>query len=199
MASLNLESASKFLSYVLRHEPEAIGLVLDREGWADLDELVVKARASGKAIDRKMIEEVVASSEKKRFSISEDGCSIRAAQGHSTNTVAISYAAVEPPEVLYHGTATRFMASILSEGLKAGARQYVHLSGDVETALAVGRRHGKAVVLRVAAGEMFRKGGTFYRAENGVWLTEAVGRGLFRGRWVGRNLLGLWRDEGETR
>ena len=178
MPPLDLESASKFLSYVLRHEPDAIGLVLDREGWANLDELVSKATAAGKRIERKMIEDVIARSEKKRFSISEDGSCIRAAQGHSAQLVAISYPEVEPPEILYHGTATRLMASILHEGLKAGSRQHVHLSGDVETAVAVGRRHGKPVVLKIAAGEMRRNGMKFYRAENGVWLTEAVPTGF---------------------
>lgn len=169
-----LTETSKFLSYVLRHEPQAIGLALDSEGWAGIDALIAAAAASGTALDRDLIRAVVDTSDKKRFAISPDGARIRAVQGHSTAEVAIAYDPVEPPEQLFHGTATRFLESIRSQGLVAGSRHHVHLSPDAETATAVGRRHGEPVVLTVAAGAMHRQGFVFHRADNGVWLTKAV-------------------------
>lgn len=169
-----LTETSKFLSYVLRHQPQAIGLSLDSEGWAGIDALIAAAAANGRALDHTLIREVVDASDKKRFSISPDGARIRAVQGHSTAEVAIAYAPVEPPEQLFHGTATRFLDSIRAEGLIAGSRHHVHLSPDAETATAVGRRHGQPVVLTVAAGAMYRQGFVFHRADNGVWLTKAV-------------------------
>lgn len=165
---------SKFLSYVLRHEPHAIGLTLDSEGWTDITALITGARQSGRVLDEALIRAVVESSDKKRFSISEDGLRIRAAQGHSTNSVAISYTEKVPPEILYHGTATRFLESIMQEGLKPGERQYVHLSTDIQTATAVGQRYGNPVVLKVEALRMHQQGFKFFEAENGVWLSNHV-------------------------
>ncbi len=165
---------SKFLSWVLRHEPQAIGLTLDPEGWADLDVLVAAAAAYGQALDQATIDRVVETNDKKRFSISSDGLSIRAAQGHSTDQVAITYPPVPPPAVLFHGTATRFLESIRAEGLRPQSRHYVHLSATAETAMAVGRRHGAPVLLEVLSGAMHRAGMVFHRADNGVWLTRAV-------------------------
>lgn len=172
---------SKFLSYVLRHEPHAIELTLDREGWADIAALINGARQSGRELDEALIRDVVASSDKKRFAISEDGLRIRAVQGHSTVGVAITYTEKMPPEFLYHGTATRFLESILKEGLKPGERQHVHLSEDVQTATAVGQRYGKPVVLKIEALRMSQQGFKFYQAENGVWLTEAVPNAFLSG------------------
>ena len=171
--SKDLKSQSKFLSYVLRHDPGSIGMALDAGGWADVAELLEKAAANGRRIDRATLEEIVATSDKKRFTLSDDRTRIRAAQGHSVE-VALSLEPVTPPETLYHGTATRFMEPIRAEGLKPGSRQQVHLSGDEVTARAVGSRHGKPAILRVASGEMYRAGHIFYRADNGVWLTDAV-------------------------
>lgn len=165
---------SKFLSYVLRHEPQSIGLALDREGWADIATLIAGAKQSGRELDETLIRAVVESNDKKRFAISEDGLRIRAVQGHSTESVAITYAEKLPPEFLYHGTATRFLQSILKEGLKPGERQHVHLSEDVQTATAVGQRYGKPIVLKVEALRMYQQGFKFFQAENGVWLTEKV-------------------------
>lgn len=165
---------SKFLSYVLRHEPQAIGLTLDREGWADIAALIAGTKQSGRELDEALIRAVVESSDKKRFAISDDGLRIRAVQGHSTESVAITYAEKVPPEVLYHGTATRFLESILREGLKPGERQYVHLSEDVQTATAVGQRYGKPVVLKIEALRMHQQGFKFSQAENGVWLINYV-------------------------
>jgi putative RNA 2'-phosphotransferase len=165
---------SKFLSYVLRHQPESIGLVLDNEGWAEIDALIAGAAQAGRQLDRAIIAAVVAGSDKKRFALSADGARIRAVQGHSTESVAIAYAEKVPPDLLYHGTATRFMNSIRAQGLLPGSRHHVHLSADAETAVKVGQRHGKPQVLVVAAGEMHRQGHKFFQAENGVWLTADV-------------------------
>ncbi|WP_456618871.1 MULTISPECIES: RNA 2'-phosphotransferase [unclassified Bradyrhizobium] len=164
---------SKFLSLVLRHRPDEIGLTLGTDGWANIDELVEKANATGTTFDRTDLLNVVAMSDKKRFSVSADGRNIRAAQGHSV-PVALGLPAQEPPSVLYHGTATRFVEAILSEGLKPQARQQVHLSADKATAQRVGQRHGKPHIFEVDAGGMRVKGFKFYRADNGVWLTDHV-------------------------
>lgn len=165
---------SKFLSYVLRHEPEAIELSLDKEGWAVIDDLILRAGNKGYALDKDLIFDVVESSEKKRFTISEDGLRIRAAQGHSTQQVNITYAEKTPPDVLYHGTATRFIPQIREQGLLPLSRQYVHLSSDEDTAIQVGQRYGKPVLLKIKATDMYEKGYKFYQADNGVWLTAHV-------------------------
>jgi len=169
-----LNDTSKFLSYVLRHKPQDIGLQLDNEGWADIGALIAGTQKQGRRLTLKLIEEVVKTNDKKRFSLSADGQRIRAAQGHSTNTVQLNLAPLKPPEWLYHGTATRFLDSILAQGLLPGSRHHVHLSLDKKTAEAVGKRYGKPVVLRVAALQMHNQGFAFGQAENGVWLTEKV-------------------------
>lgn len=165
---------SKFLSFVLRHRPDAIGITLDLEGWTDIAALIAAATKDGKQLDRDLIQAVVTTSDKKRFAISEDGLRIRAVQGHSTESVDINYVEQVPPEFLYHGTATRFMDAIRKDGLLPGSRQYVHLSQDEQTALAVGQRHGKPVVLKIKALLMHEQGFKFFQAENGVWLTLNV-------------------------
>lgn len=165
---------SKFLSYVLRHEPESIELTLDKEGWAVIDDLILRAGNKGHALDKDLILDVVESSEKKRFTISEDGLRIRAAQGHSTQQVNITYAEKTPPDILYHGTATCFIAQIREQGLLPLSRQYVHLSSDEDTAIQVGQRYGKPVLLKIKAVDMYEKGFKFYQADNGVWLTAHV-------------------------
>jgi putative RNA 2'-phosphotransferase len=169
-----LIETSKFLSYVLRHQPEAIGITLNSEGWIEISKLIVAAANYGKQLDRDLIQTVVATNDKKRFAISEDGLHIRAVQGHSTDSVNIRYAEKVPPEFLYHGTATRFLNAIRKEGLRPGSRQHVHLSQDEHTAISVGQRHGKPVVLKIQALLMYEKGFKFFQAENGVWLTNVV-------------------------
>ncbi|MGJ4952909.1 RNA 2'-phosphotransferase [Bradyrhizobium sp. HKCCYLS20291] len=164
---------SKFLSLVLRHQPDKIGLTLDAQGWTAIDALIARAAAAGTAFNRADLEHVVATSDKKRFTISEDGTRIRAAQGHSVG-VELGLTPCEPPAVLFHGTATRFVAAIMAEGLKPQSRQQVHLSSDETTAVSVGQRHGKPIVLRVDAAAMHRAGLRFYLADNGVWLTDLV-------------------------
>ena len=148
---------SKFLSFVLRHKPDAIGLVLDPQGWVGIDELITKAHAAGAISSHDDLRHVVETSDKKRFSISDDGLSIRAAQGHSVS-VELGLAPREPPPVLYHGTATRIVGSILAEGLKPQSRQHVHLSLDEATARRVGQRHGKPAILLVDVRGMHGEG-----------------------------------------
>jgi putative RNA 2'-phosphotransferase len=164
---------SKFLSFVLRHRPEAIGLELDPNGWADIDDLVERARAHGKPLTREGVEAIAATSPKQRFAISEDGRRVRASQGHSVD-VDLGYQPTVPPETLFHGTIAASLAAIRAGGLQRMERHHVHLSPDVETARVVGMRRGKPVVLRVAAGRMHRDGHVFFLSANGVWLTEHV-------------------------
>lgn len=165
---------SKLLSLVLRHQPETLGLQLDAEGWVGIDTLIAAANNKGTRLDRALLQTVVDTNDKKRFTISDDGLRIRAAQGHSLKTVDLGYTAVTPPATLFHGTATRFLDSIRQQGLVPGSRQFVHLSQELATATKVGARHGKVVVLEVQAGRMQQAGIEFYRAENGVWLTSQV-------------------------
>ena len=168
-----LTEISKFLSYVLRHKPEAIGITLDDQGWIGVDELLAAAARHGKAVTRELLDKVVATNDKQRFTFSPDGRSIRANQGHSLD-VDLALEPVKPPELLYHGTVERFIASIREQGLIRGQRQHVHLSCDRETAARVGQRRGKPVVLIVESGRMHRAGHQFFRSANGVWLTDAV-------------------------
>ena len=168
-----LVRVSKFLSLVLRHDPGKVGLTLNAAGWAEVDALIAAAARAGVAIDRETLARVVAESDKQRFALSPDGRRIRANQGHSVD-VDLGLEPRVPPELLYHGTATRFVESIRAAGLHAAARTHVHLSADEETARAVGQRHGRPVVLAIAAGRMHRDGRLFFRSDNGVWLTEAV-------------------------
>ncbi|MBN9278582.1 MAG: RNA 2'-phosphotransferase [Hyphomicrobium sp.] len=168
-----MKQTSKFLSLVLRHAPERIGLVLDAHGWTDVETLIAKANAAGVVLDRAMLLEIVATSDKQRFTLSADGTRIRAAQGHSVE-IDLDLPAVSPPAVLFHGTARSHVGAILAEGLKPGQRRHVHLSPDVETARRVGMRHGVPVIFEVATARMHADGLVFWQAENGVWLTALV-------------------------
>ncbi len=164
---------SKFLSLVLRHKPEEIGIQLDAEGWASVPDLLARLETTRHAMTLTDLKRIVAQNDKKRFTLSADKSRIRAAQGHSIE-VALGLAPVTPPETLYHGTATRFVDAIRKEGLTRQSRQHVHLSADEATATQVGRRHGKPHVFIVHAGQMHRDGHAFHQAENGVWLTGNV-------------------------
>lgn len=164
---------SRFLSLVLRHKPEEIGLNLDTNGWADVKELITKMNAYGKAIDFETLELIIDTNDKKRFSLSEDKTRIRANQGHSIK-IDLGYEAKIPPAVLYHGTGSKFVDSIYKSGIKKKNRHHVHLSPDIATARTVGQRHGQPVIFEVATGLMHKEGFVFYESENGVWLTEEV-------------------------
>ena len=161
------------MSLVLRHKPEAVGLSLDSSGWADVTELIAAAQRAGVPLDKTVLRQVVTQNDKQRFSLSDDGLKIRANQGHSL-PVELGLEPVTPPEVLFHGTATRFVESIRRQGLLPGKRTHVHLSPDEETAVAVGKRHGKPVVLTIQAARMHDRRFSFYRSDNGVWLTKEV-------------------------
>lgn len=171
---MNDTQTSKFLSYVLRHEPEAIGLTLDDGGWARVDELVARAREEGRAIERETIERVVEASGKDRFALSGDGEWIRANDGHSIE-VDLGLEPTAPPPTLCHGTARRFLDAIRREGLIPKGRQWVHLNADTEAgrqrAREVGARHGDPVLLRI---DTKRVDNAFFASESGTWLTEAV-------------------------
>lgn len=173
MTKKNDVKLSKFLSLILRHQPEIINIKLDKNGWADVKELIIALNNSDKKIDMDTLTRIVAENDKKRFIFSEDKKKIRANQGHSIN-VQIEMKEVEPPEYLYHGTATRFTQSIFKEGLKKQTRQYVHLSTDIDTAIKVGLRHGFPKVLKIFSKDMYNEGYKFYLSENNVWLTDNV-------------------------
>lgn len=167
-------SKGKFLSLILRHQPETIGLNLDEAGWALVDELLAKLAMHKKPLSRAELEELVITNNKQRYSFNADQTKIRANQGHSLPTIDLGLTPLEPPAILYHGTASRFVKLILQEGLTPRSRQHVHLSKDTETATQVGMRHGKPVILLVNAQQMQLDGFEFYCSANSVWLTEKV-------------------------
>lgn len=167
------DKLSVFISLVLRHKPEAAHITLDEHGWADVEELLKGICDTGRKIDMDILEEIVAADKKQRYSINQDKTLIRANQGHSI-PVDVELKEQEPPEFLYHGTATRFLNDIMKEGLKPMSRLYVHLSKDIETAMKVGKRHGTPVILKIHSGDMYRAGYKYFLSENGVWLTEKV-------------------------
>ncbi len=178
----DFRQASKFLSLLLRHEPERIGIVLDAAGWTDVDDLLDALHAHGVDLTREELDQIVASSDdpgkspagdKQRFALSEDKTKIRANQGHSVQ-VELDLPALAPPATLYHGTVDAALPGIRAQGLLKGQRHHVHLSADIETAKKVGGRRGKPVVLAIKAGEMVEKGHTFLRSANGVWLVDHV-------------------------
>ena len=168
-----LDKLSVFISLVLRHKPDAANITLDEHGWADVEKLVAGINETGRKIDMNILEKIVASDNKQRYSFNQDKTMIRANQGHSI-PVDVELKEHEPPEFLYHGTATRFLNSIMKEGLKPMSRLYVHLSKDIEAALKVGKRHGNPVVLKICSSDMYKDGYKFYLSENGVWLTKKV-------------------------
>lgn len=167
------KTVSKFLSLVLRHSPEKIGLKLDENGWADVEELILKCSQKGNKLDAVLLDYVVENNDKKRFAFNEDKTKIRASQGHSIS-VELNLNETEPSEYLYHGTVGKFMENIQKEGLKKMSRQHVHLSKDRETAIKVGSRRGVPKILTVRSGAMHRDGFKFYLSENNVWLTDEV-------------------------
>ena len=169
---MSLKETSKFISLILRHKPEAIGITLDEHGWANVDDLIAGISKT-QPIDMAMLEQIVAEDEKQRYSFNDDKTLIRANQGHSI-PVDVELEEKEPPEVLYHGTGEKFVSSIDAQGLIPKSRLYVHLSSDSDTAKKVGQRHGSPVIYVVNSGRMFRDGYIFYQSVNGVWLTKEV-------------------------
>lgn len=164
---------SRFLSRVLRHRPDALGVALDKQGWVSVDELLEKAANKGTMISRAELERIVAENDKQRFTFNDDHTRIRAAQGHSVS-IDLKLPVRTPPAILYHGTVNKFLPSIRKHGLVPGTRQHVHLSATRETAIAVGARRGEPVILVIDTHPMVKAGTQFRQAENGVWLVSCV-------------------------
>ncbi len=168
-----VESTSKYLSLILRHEPQLIGLTLGEAGWVRVNELLARCAQANRPIPYELLMEVVETSDKKRFAMSDDRALIRANQGHSV-AVDLGLGASTPPDKLYHGTASRFLEAIWAQGLTRQARHHVHLTATLDVALSVGQRHGQAVILEVASLQMHLDGHKFFQSSNGVWLVDAV-------------------------
>lgn len=164
---------SKFMSLILRHKPEEIGLRLDKYGYINTLDLIKGLNKRGYKITISDIERIVAEDDKQRYSFNDDESKIKANQGHSIE-VNLDLQAIEPPKVLYHGTATRFSGSICEEGIKKQSRQYVHLSADIDTAAKVGKRHGELIIFKIDSWQMYKDGYKFFLSENKVWLTDYV-------------------------
>jgi putative RNA 2'-phosphotransferase len=164
---------SKFLSLVLRHKPETIGIQLDLNGWIDVSELIEKSNKYGIQFDRETLNHIVATNSKKRFAFNDKLDKIRASQGHSIE-IELGYTNRKPPETLFHGTREKSVQSILENGLERKNRQHVHLSSDIDTAIKVGQRHGKPFIFLVLAEQMHKDNFEFYISDNGVWLTNNV-------------------------
>ena len=174
MASPQKENrVSKVLSLVLRHQPEYLGIQLDSGGWASVAQLITYMNEKGHEVDFSLLCDVVTNNDKQRFTFNDDKSRIRANQGHSVN-VDLEMHSIEPPSMLYHGTARRNLPSIMQEGLLKNKRMHVHLSDNRQTAISVGQRHGQPIVLQVDAGKMYEGNCQFYRSKNGIWLTDYV-------------------------
>ncbi|WGH75308.1 RNA 2'-phosphotransferase [Tenacibaculum tangerinum] len=174
MKEKDIKRISKFLSLILRHQPEKIGLALDSNGWVSTKELIEKSENNGVTFSKETLEFVVTSNDKQRFAFNEDKTKIRANQGHSLKNVTIVTETKIPPLFLYHGTVAKFLPSIKENGLQKMSRQHVHLSTNKETAIKVGSRRGTPIILVVRSGEMHQQGYVFYLSDNGVWLTDNV-------------------------
>lgn len=164
---------SKFMSLVLRHKPQEIGLSLDEYGYINTSDLIKGMNKKGYKVTITDIEEIVIHDDKQRYSFNDDETKIKANQGHSIK-VNLELVPIKPQNVLYHGTAIRFIDDICRDGIKKQSRQYVHLSADMETATKVGKRHGKLVILLVDSERMYKDGYKFYLSDNKVWLTDYV-------------------------
>lgn len=172
--SKSLSKWGRFLAMVLRHKPEIVGIKIDKHGWASVEELI-EAFNKVEVFTMPMLEQIVADDSKRRFAFNDNKTRIRANQGHSIN-VDVELKEVVPPEILYHGTGVKFVASINRQGLIPKQRLYVHLSKSIEVAYSVGKRHGEPFIYVVHTGDMARAGYKFYLSENGVWLTKSVPR-----------------------
>lgn len=164
---------SKFISLLLRHKPETIGLYLDENGWANVGELILKSTKKGSIFSFDDLKFIVKNCKKQRFTFNEDQTKIRANQGHSIEA-NLELENTNPPDKLYHGTAEKNLESIFKTGINKQNRNHVHLSGDIETATIVGARHGKVIVLEINSAQMFQDGCQFYISKNKVWLCQFI-------------------------
>ena len=135
--------------------------------------MIQKCNQSNIPLSIGILKHIVETNSKKRFAFNEQQNKIRANQGHSIE-VELELQAIKPPDILYHGTAERFVSSILEKGLLKQQRRHVHLSSDIETAINVGRRHGRPFVFEILAYQMFSDNYQFFLSDNGVWLTNDV-------------------------
>ena len=170
---MNLQSISRYISLILRHKPEVIGITIDEHGWANVEELIQGIAKNNPGFNKEFLEEIVRTDNKQRYSFNDDKTLIRANQGHSI-PVDVELEEKEPPKILYHGTGEKYIVSINHNGLIPKSRLYVHLSKDVETAKVVGKRHGKEVGYSINSEQMYKDGYKFYLSKNGVWLTKRV-------------------------
>lgn len=170
---MSKDKLSIFISLILRHKPEEIGITLDEHGWANVKDLIAGINNTGRKINMEILEEIVCTDNKGRYSFNDKKTLIRANQGHSI-PVDVELKEATPPSILYHGTATRFLDSMKQQGIKSMSRLYVHLSKDLETAVQVGNRHGNCAVLIIDTKQMTEDGIKFYLSENGVWLTKYI-------------------------
>lgn len=169
-----LKSLSKFISLVLRHKPEVIGITLDKNGWADVDELIEGVANKKREIDLTILEALVASDEKQRYAFNDDKSKIRATQGHSIK-VDLELEPVKPPKLLYFGTEDRYVGSIMLNGLVPRTRNHIHLVEDPASVFDEGERTHDSIVFKIFAGAMFRNGHHFYQSSTpGVWLVDTV-------------------------
>lgn len=165
---------SKLLSYILRHDPESIGITVDNYGYANVSLLIESVIRNKKVVlDFDILCDIVDTDNKQRYSFNEDKTKIRANQGHSIE-VDVGLCKKIPPDILYHGTAVCFESSIDTEGILPMGRLYVHLSNDIETAIIVGKRHGSPLVYTINCSKMIDQGYTFYLSKNNVWLVVRV-------------------------
>ena len=179
---MSLKETSKYLSLILRHQPEVIGITLDEHGWANVNELIDGIKKT-RPMTMEILEQIVEKDDKQRYSFNQDKTLIRANQGHSVE-VDVELQEIQPPKYLYHGTGEKYVSSIEMQGLIAKSRLYVHLSLDIETAVKVGKRHGTPVVYRINSQAMFADGYKFYKSLNGVCLTKFVPAKYLEKRWV---------------
>ena len=168
-----IKRISKAMSLALRHRPEVFNLELDSQGWCNVEQLINNFNKKGYALNINLLQKVVEQNDKKRFAFNKANNKIRANQGHSIS-IELGYQPIQPPSILYHGTATKYLASIRSQGLLKRQRHHVHLSHNYDTAVQVGNRHGTVVVLSIRAADMHRAGYQFFLSENEVWLTDHV-------------------------
>lgn len=164
---------SKFLSLILRHQPEVVGLTLEENGWVSVEKLLKACADYGKTFTLAELKEIVETNDKKRFAFDETGKKIRANQGHSVE-VEIEFEERTPPKILYHGTAEKNVGVIFAEGLKKMSRHHVHLSAEIETARKVGMRYGKPVIFQVDTEAMLSENHQFFVSANDVWLTDNI-------------------------
>lgn len=170
---MNLTNISKYISLILRHKPEVINISLDEHGWANVDKLISGVEKNNPGFNMEILEEIVDTDNKGRYSFNEDKTLIRANQGHSIQ-VDVELENKIPPDVLFHGTGIKYREFIDKQGLLPKSRLYVHLSEDTDTAYNVGKRHGEPIIYMVDAKIMYKDGYPFYLSKNGVWLTKQV-------------------------